>query len=81
MAGIPSNPKDLENIALVVEDISKALTMIEDRRSYINDAKKELKEQYELDAKEVTALIRWYHKQNVQEIQDQINLYEAVFDD
>lgn len=76
---IPTNPADLKKIKEVVEDISNALTMIEDRRSYINDAKKALRDDYDFDNTAVSALIKMYHTDNVDVIHDQLDLYESVF--
>lgn len=75
---VPSNPDDLKKIKAVIKDISDSLTMIEDRRSYINDAKKALREDHEIDAKVLSMMIKIFHNQNLDEIIEQLDDCEAV---
>jgi ribosomal protein S20 len=75
---VPSSPKDLKKIKQQIKEISQAMTMIEDRRSYINDVKKELRDDYGLENKALTTMIKAYHKQCLTELQEQVEDAEAV---
>lgn len=75
---VPSNPKDLKKIQAQIKEISEATTMIEDRRSYINDVKKELREEFEIDNKTLTIMIKAFHTQCLSELQEQVEDAEAI---
>lgn len=55
---------DCEKISKVIEDISNTMVMIEAKREYITEAKKALKEKYDIPAKQVTLMIKLYHADN-----------------
>lgn len=84
MCGItlPSSDADKKQIAGVIRDISNQLTQKEALATYINEAKKALREDWDYDTKTVNRLVNMYHKQNKDEEQesfdDTTTLYEAL---
>lgn len=80
---IPTNPEDAKKIAAVIEDISNAMTMIEAKRDYIKEAKKALKDDWELPLDVIGTMIKLYHAQSSAEYfskQDDMEaLYETLF--
>ena len=81
---IPSNPKDAERIAGVIKEISNSMTRIEGEREYIKEAKKSLKEDWDLPPKVINLMVKLYHQQNADEYfeeQDEIStLYSTLFE-
>jgi len=80
---IPSSPEDKQKLSAVIVDISNAMTMIEAKRDYIKEAKKALKEDFELSAKQLTKIIKMYHEQSYQkefeEVTDTFDMYVELF--
>ena len=80
---IPSNPADAKKIADVIEDISNAMTMIEAKRDYIKEAKKELKEGWDIPLDVIGTMIKLYHAQSSKEYfdkqDDMQQLYNSLF--
>lgn len=84
MCGItlPSSDADKKQIAGVIREISNALTRKEAESSYINEAKKQLREDWDYDTKTLNRIVNMYHKQNKDEEEDSFGdttaLYEAL---
>lgn len=80
---MPSNPEDIKKINQVIKDISDQMTMIEAKRDYIKEAKKAMKEEFELPVKTVNLMIKLFHEQNSDayfEAQRELEeLYDTLF--
>lgn len=78
----PSSPEDRKKIKGVVKAMSDAMTRIEGERDYIKEAKKALKEDFNLPMKEITTMLNDYHKQafesRVQRFEEYTDFYESV---
>jgi len=74
---------DAEKVAGVIKEIDNALLMIQAKRDYIKEAKKALKEDFELTPKSIQTMIQLYHKQNAEDHfqeQDELHdLYHTLF--
>lgn len=81
---IPSDPKSREAIAKVFKDMSHQLTKCEGIKDYVKDAKKAIKEEYEIPMSVINRLFNLYHKDNAQsyfdEQRDTETLYEVLFE-
>lgn len=79
---LPTAP-DCEKISKVIEDISDTMVMIEAKRDYISEAKKALKEKYDIPAKQITLMIKLYHADNADshfsEVQTSEEFYDKLF--
>tara|TARA_B100000929_G_scaffold290599_1_gene284893 strand:- start:47838 stop:48149 length:312 start_codon:yes stop_codon:yes gene_type:complete len=78
----PSSPEDRKKIKGVIEAMSNAMTRIEGEREYIKEAKKALKDDFNLPMKEITTMLNDFHKQEfdsrVQRFEEYTDLYESV---
>jgi len=74
---------DAKRVAAVIKDIDSSLMMIQSKKDYIKEAKKALKEDYELTPKSIQLMIQLYHKQTADnhfEEQDELHeLYSVLF--
>lgn len=71
------DPSDCKKVAAVIKDIDNALMMIQAKKDYIKEAKKALKEDYELTPKSIQLMIQLYHKQSAeQHFEEQEELHE-----
>lgn len=77
---IPSNPADAAKIAAVIEDISNAMTMVEAKRDYIKEAKKALKDDWDIPLDAIGTMIRLYHAQTSAEYFSKQEDLEALYD-
>lgn len=77
---VPASPKDRKAIKAQIKEISEAMTMMEDRRSYINDVKKELKDEYDLETAGINVMIKAMHKQCIVELGEYQADAEAILD-
>lgn len=77
------DPNDEAKIAGVIKEISHAMEIIALKRGFISDAKKALKEDYELTPKSITNMIKLYHNQNAdayfEEQEELQELFDRVF--
>lgn len=82
LVNIPDK-QDAERVAAVIKDIDNALMMIKAKQDYIKEAKKGLKEGYDLTPKSIALMIKLYHNQEAdkhfQEQDELHDLYEALF--
>ncbi len=74
---------DAKNVAAVIKDIDNALLMIQSKRDYIKEAKKALKDDYDLTPASIALMIKLYHKQEADkhfDTQDELReLYDTLF--
>lgn len=71
------DPDDAKRVAGVIKDIDNALMMIQAKKDYIKEAKKALKEDYDLTPKSIQLMIQLYHKQSAdQHFEEQEELQE-----
>jgi hypothetical protein len=77
-----SNPADRKAIYDALREISNSMTRMEAERDLISETLKMVKDQYELPPKYTRTLAKIYHKQNFQQIRDEQeeveNLYEKI---
>lgn len=77
------DPSDAKTVAAVIKDIDNALMMIQSQKDYIKEAKKSLKEDYELTPKSIQLMIQLYHKQaaddHFEEQEELHELYTTLF--
>lgn len=77
------DPDDSARVAAVIKDIDNSLMMIQAKKDYIKEAKKSLKDDYDLTPKSIQLMIQLYHKQAADshfEEQDELHeLYNALF--
>lgn len=82
---IPSDPKDREKIAAVFKDMSQQLVKCEATKEYVKDAKKALKEEFEIPANVINTMFRVYHADNAashfEEQREMEALYDALFEE
>lgn len=81
---IPTDPKDIERISGVIRDMSDVKTKMEAMAEYLKDAKKALKEDFDMPLSVINTLFKLYHAQKANtyfEEQSEIEaLYESLFD-
>lgn len=77
---IPSSPEDRKNIANAIKEISNAMTRAEAERDHIKEILNDLEEKYEMPKKEMRKVARIYHKQNINEIKDEMSDIEDVYE-
>ena len=74
---------DAQKIAAVIKDIDDALMMIRAKQDYIKEAKKAMKEDYDLTPKSIALMIRLYHSQEAnkhfEEQSELSELYDTLF--
>lgn len=79
---IPTGP-DCEKISKVIEDISDTMTMVEAKNDYIKEAKKALKEKYNVPAKQISLMIKLCHNSSADqyfaEAEDSEEFYDKLF--
>jgi hypothetical protein len=77
---VPDDPKEAAEIAAVIKDISDNMTKIEAMQSYIKEAKKSLKEEYEIPVDAIGLMIKLYHKQARTEYFEKQDDLETLYD-
>ena len=71
---------DAEKVAGVIKEIDNALMMIAAKRDYIKEAKKALKDDFELTPKSIQTMIQRYHKQDAEgHFQEQEELHDLYY--
>ncbi len=79
---IPSNPKDQEAILDAIKEADEALTKAEIQKDAVAAIVDEIHEKYEINKGIIRKMIRTYHKQNFnkveQESEDFITAYETI---
>lgn len=82
LVNIPDK-SDAERVAAVIKDIDNCLMMIKSKQDYIKEAKKGLKEDYDLTPASIALMIKLYHKQEADkhfQEQDELHiLYNTLF--
>lgn len=80
---IMPDAEDAKRVAGVIKEIDNALLMIQAKKDYIKEAKKALKETYDLTPKSIQLMIQLYHKQSAEphfeEQRELEELYETLF--
>jgi len=76
---IPSSPTDRAKIQSALREISGAMTRIEAERDYINESLGVLEEEFELPKKYMRKVVRIYHKQNLNEVQETNSDVEDIY--
>ena len=81
---IPSNPKDVERMYKVFDDMSNQKTKAEAIADYLKEAKKQLKEDYDIPLGVINKMFSLYHEQKAPEYFEQQRememLYDTIFD-
>ncbi len=76
------DPDDAKRVAAVIKDIDNSL-MIKSKQDYIKEAKKSLKEDYDLTPGSIALMIKLYHKQGADkhfaEQEEMHELYTKLF--
>lgn len=79
---VPSSPEDRKAIKNALQEISNSLTRIEGERDLIKDILQTVQDNQSIPKKYVRKLAKIYHKQNYNEVQqeqdDLETLYETV---
>ena len=79
---VPSST-DCIKISKVIEDISDTMTLMEAKRDYINEAKKALKEKYDIPAPQISLMVKLYHSDKADdhfaETQTSEEFYDMLF--
>lgn len=80
---IPTDPDDLRKIGAVIKDICDQKLKIDAMSDYIKEAKKSLKEDWDLPASAISRLIKLYYDQSADEYfesqRELENLYDSLF--
>lgn len=75
------NKQDAAKVAGVIKEIDNALMMIAAKKDYIKDAKKALKEEYEMTPKSIQTMIQLFHKGNATEHFTEQNELSDLYDE
>lgn len=79
---VPSSPEDKKKIRQALQEISDSLTRMEAERDLIKDILQTVEDNYKIKKKYTRRLAKVYHKQNFNQIQqdqqDLETLYESV---
>ena len=82
---IPSDPKEREKIAKVFKDMSNQLLKCESMKEYVKEAKKAIKEEYDIPLSVINRIFNLYHKDNAEtyfeEQRETEAFYSILFDD
>ena len=80
---IPSDPEEQKKIFAVFKDMSDQKTKSEAINDYLKEAKKQLKEDYDIPASVIGKMFSIYHKENAsnyfEEQTEMQELYETIF--
>lgn len=80
---VPTDPEDLRKIGAVIKDICDQKLKIDAMNDYIKEAKKALKEDWDLPASAIGRLIKLYYEQSADEYfesqRELENLYDSLF--
>lgn len=81
---IPSNPEDQKKIVDVFRDMSNQLIKAEATKEYVKEAKKSIKEEYDIPMNVINKLFTLYHNDNAnnyfEEQRDIETFYETLFE-
>ncbi len=81
---IPSSPETLKKIKGAIQEASNSYTRIDGEQDFLKDLFTDLAKETELPKGYLTKIAKYYHKQNLQEIQTDFEsiseLYEKLFD-
>jgi hypothetical protein len=82
---IPSNPEDRKKIAEVMKDMSNQLLKCEAAKEYVKEAKKSLKEEYDIPLGVINKVFKIFHDMNAAEYfgqqKDIEEFYEVLFEE
>lgn len=76
---LPSNPADRRKIKDAIYEISGQMQEIKDKRSYISDTKKMLKEEFGLPPKIATKMAKTVFEHNFQDVIAESETFEEVY--
>jgi lysyl-tRNA synthetase class I len=77
---LPSSPADRKKIKDAIHEIAGALQQMEDKRSFINDIKKSLKEDFKLPPSVTAKMAKTLYKNNYQEVLGESSTFEVVYE-
>lgn len=77
---LPSNPDDRRKIRDAIYEISGVMQQIKDKRSFINDVKKDLKEKYGLPPKITTKMAKIVNEHNYQDVMAEVSALEVAYE-
>ena len=77
---LPSNPADRRKIKDAIYEIAGVITEIKDKRSYITDAKKMLKEEFGLPPKLATKMAKTVNEHNFKDVIAESEAFEVVYE-
>lgn len=77
---IPSNEADREKIMKSIEAISDSLTRIEGEKNWIKEEIAAVSEATNVPKKFLNKLARTYHKQNFDNVMQEVEDFEALYD-
>lgn len=77
---IPSNEADREKIMKSIEAISDSLTRIEGEKNWIKEEIAAVSESTNVPKKFLNKLARTYHKQNFDNVMQEVEDFEALYD-
>jgi len=72
--------EDSKKVAGVIKEIDNALVMIQAKKDYIKEAKKALKEDYDLTPKSIQLMIKLFHAQGAEKHFDEQRDFEDLYD-
>jgi hypothetical protein len=82
---IPSSDDDQKKIAAVFQDLSNQLIKCEAIKEYVKEAKKEIKDQYDIPLSVINRVFKIFHENNAKDFFDEQrdieSFYETLFGD
>ena len=76
-----SSPVDRKKIRDALQEASNSMTRISAERDLIKEIAKEISDNYQLPKKQVSKMIRVYHKQNFTEEQAAASEFETLYEE
>lgn len=77
---LPSSPNDRKKIRDAIYEISGTMQEIKDKRSYITDAKKMLKEEFGLPPKIASKMAKTVFEHNFKDVLAESETFEVVYE-
>lgn len=77
---VPSDPKEREKMAAAFQDMSNQLIKSEAIKDYVKEAKKAMKEEYEVPLAVINTLFKIFHSQNAVKYFEEQEAIEDFYD-
>lgn len=77
---LPSSPADRAKIKDAVYEVVGAMREIKDKRSYINDTKKDMKEKFGISPKIFSKLVKTHQEANIAEVRAENETFDIMFE-